>query len=70
MSTPTELEAAANVPIGEADVAGFAARLEAWYQTLPPGEQAVLQRSVSILPERPSGGWRRLRTASASVTRK
>jgi hypothetical protein len=35
------------VPITEADVAGFAAKLGAWYEMLPPGEQAVLQQLVA-----------------------
>src|ERR1044072_5239722 len=35
------------IPITEADVAGFAAKLEAWYQTLPPNEEAVLERLLA-----------------------
>jgi len=44
MSIHTNLKSFPEVPITEADAAGFAAKLEAWYETLAPGEQAVLQR--------------------------
>src|SRR5207237_1303090 len=41
------LEITTGVAITEADVAGFAARLEAWYETLPAGEQMLLQRLLA-----------------------
>jgi hypothetical protein len=47
MSINPGVEAPAEAPITETDVAGFAAKLEAWYETLPPAEQAVLQRLLA-----------------------
>src|SRR5207248_1916236 len=40
MGIDAVLQATADVEINEADVAGFAAKLEAWCETLPSGEQA------------------------------
>src|SRR5947209_20614392 len=47
MRSDSVLTGTAEAGIREADVAGFAAKLEAWYETLPPGEQAVLQRLLA-----------------------
>src|SRR5437899_13071063 len=52
MSSSTEMEAMQAMPITEADVAGFAAKLEAWYETLPPSEQALLQRLLDCAERR------------------
>jgi hypothetical protein len=49
MITFTGVEASPEVAITETDVAGFAAKLEAWYETLPPGEQAMLQRLLACV---------------------
>ena len=49
MSSNTVLEGPPAVAITEADVAAFAAKLEAWYETLSPGEQAVLNRLLACV---------------------
>src|SRR5262249_10181172 len=42
-----QLEVLQALPITEAEVAGFAAKLEAWCETLLPSEQAALERLLA-----------------------
>src|SRR5437764_1416726 len=42
-----ETDVLQSMPIAEADVAGLAAKLEAWYERLPAGEQALLERLLA-----------------------
>src|SRR5690242_14569164 len=47
MSANSSLQSVTHAAITEADVAGFAAKLEAWCQTLAPGEQALLDQLLA-----------------------